>query len=211
MPEPLRRELAADFDDVLHRLPDALKSEGFGVLTTIDVKDTLKKKLDVDFRRYTILGACNPPRAHRALQVELEISRMFGAAAGLRPWSGQAHSKTSLFEWQSAHVASTSAYSSVRSSSDFAAVARTPSSRICVNDFADPAGACGRAFGPRAGAWTSAAAPACQTRSDGAIKPSQSLSVAQKCRCIRFLKVSDTAVATSAPTGSRERLWPWFL
>ena len=76
MTEPLRRELAADFDAVLHRLPDALKSEGFGVLTTIDVKDTLKKKLDVDFRRYTILGACNPPLAHRALQAELEIGVM---------------------------------------------------------------------------------------------------------------------------------------
>jgi uncharacterized protein (DUF302 family) len=71
-----RRELKSSFDEVVARLPQALKSEGFGVLTEIDIKDTLKKKLDVDFRRYKIFGACNPPLAHQALQAELEIGLM---------------------------------------------------------------------------------------------------------------------------------------
>ncbi len=61
------------FEQALERVPEILKTEGFGVLTTIDVKDTLKKKIDVDFDRYMILGACNPPFAHKALQAEESI------------------------------------------------------------------------------------------------------------------------------------------
>lgn len=62
-----------DFDEVLQRVSAALKSQGFGVLTEIDVQATLKQKLDVDFRRYRILGACNPSLAHQALSQELTI------------------------------------------------------------------------------------------------------------------------------------------
>jgi len=64
------------FDEAIQRVTDELKKEGFGVLTEIDVKTTLKKKLDADFRDYRILGACNPPLAHQALQSESHIGLM---------------------------------------------------------------------------------------------------------------------------------------
>jgi uncharacterized protein (DUF302 family) len=67
---------ALSFDDAIARVTDELKKEGFGVLTEIDVQATLKKKLDVDFRRYRILGACNPPFAHQALLNEEHIGLM---------------------------------------------------------------------------------------------------------------------------------------
>ena len=69
----LRVEIPATYEQALERTTEALKAQGFGVLTTIDVRQTLKQKLDRDFRKYTILGACNPPLADRALQAELEI------------------------------------------------------------------------------------------------------------------------------------------
>lgn len=72
----IRKTLAIDYEQALAKVPEALKSEGFGVLTEIDVKSTLKEKLGVDFRRYKILGACNPPLAHQALSHELEIGLM---------------------------------------------------------------------------------------------------------------------------------------
>ena len=61
------------YETAVEKVTEALKAEGFGILTEIDVKATLKQKLDVDFRRYIILGACNPPLAHRALSTQTEI------------------------------------------------------------------------------------------------------------------------------------------
>lgn len=64
------------FDEAVEKVTENLKKEGFGVLTQIDVKETLKKKLDVDFKNYKILGACNPPYAYKALQAEDKIGVM---------------------------------------------------------------------------------------------------------------------------------------
>ena len=72
----IQKTLDIDFDDALAKVPEALKAEGFGVLTEIDVQATLKKKLDVDFRRYRILGACNPPFAHQALEHSLDVGML---------------------------------------------------------------------------------------------------------------------------------------
>lgn len=65
-----------DFDSAIEHVSEELKKEGFGVLTQIDVQETLKKKLDVDFKKYRILGACNPNFAYQALQLEDKIGSM---------------------------------------------------------------------------------------------------------------------------------------
>jgi uncharacterized protein (DUF302 family) len=70
------KTLDLDFDNAIARVTEELKKEGFGVLTEIDVQATLKKKLDVDFQKYRILGACNPPYAYKALQNENKIGTM---------------------------------------------------------------------------------------------------------------------------------------
>jgi uncharacterized protein (DUF302 family) len=61
------------YEDAISRVTDALKEEGFGVLTEIEVQETLKKKLDKEFRKYVILGACNPPYAYRSLEADLDV------------------------------------------------------------------------------------------------------------------------------------------
>jgi len=70
------KTLNLSFEEAISKVTEQLKKEGFGVLTEIDVKETLKKKLDVDFRNYRILGACNPPFAYKALQAEDKIGTM---------------------------------------------------------------------------------------------------------------------------------------
>ena len=69
----MRTRLNLPYEQAVQKTTDALKAEGFGVLSQIDMQATLKAKLDVDFRRYVILGACNPPLAHRALSANLDV------------------------------------------------------------------------------------------------------------------------------------------
>jgi uncharacterized protein (DUF302 family) len=70
------KTVGSDFDSAIVNVTNELKKEGFGVLTEIDVKETLKKKIDVDFKKYRILGACNPGLAHQALNAEDKIGIM---------------------------------------------------------------------------------------------------------------------------------------
>ena len=71
-----KKQLETSFDEAIERVTEELKKEGFGILTDIDVQKTLKKKLDVSFRKYRILGACNPHFAYQALQKESRIGTM---------------------------------------------------------------------------------------------------------------------------------------
>jgi uncharacterized protein (DUF302 family) len=70
------KTLSLDFDEAVRRTTAALKEQGFGIITEIDVADTFKKKLDLEFRKYRILGACNPKLAHEALTLEDKIGTM---------------------------------------------------------------------------------------------------------------------------------------
>lgn len=72
----LKRRVELGFDEAIEKVTGTLKEQGFGVLTEIAVHDVLKKKIDVDFRRYQILGACNPKLAHRALSAQLEVGTL---------------------------------------------------------------------------------------------------------------------------------------
>lgn len=70
------KTLSCGFDEAVERTTEALKKAGFGIITEIDIKETLKKKLDLDFRPYRILGACNPRMAHEALEIEDKVGTM---------------------------------------------------------------------------------------------------------------------------------------
>ncbi|TXE17198.1 DUF302 domain-containing protein, partial [Psychroflexus gondwanensis] len=70
------KTIQGNFQEVIDKVKKGLKVEGFGILTEIDIKETMKKKLDVDFKQYKILGACNPPFAYKALQAEDKIGTM---------------------------------------------------------------------------------------------------------------------------------------
>ncbi len=72
----INKTISTDFETAVQKVTEQLKSEGFGILTEIDVKETFKKKIDVDFRKYKILGACNPPNAYKVLLNEPYIGLM---------------------------------------------------------------------------------------------------------------------------------------
>ena len=84
-----RIELDTPYDDAMHRVKDALKDQGFGVLTEIDVRQTLKDKLDLDVEPQIILGACNPQLAHRALEIDPRIATLLPCNVVVRTDNGR--------------------------------------------------------------------------------------------------------------------------
>ncbi len=84
----MSREVDISYEEADQRVREALQEEGFGVLTEIDVKATMKKKLDVDFQRYEILGACNPPLAHKALTHAADIGLLLPCNLVVRDLGG---------------------------------------------------------------------------------------------------------------------------
>jgi uncharacterized protein (DUF302 family) len=87
----ISKTTALSYDQAIEKVTDALKQEGFGILTTIDVRETLKKKLDVEFDRYIILGACNPPFAHRTLLAEREMGLLLPCNVIVYEYQGRTH------------------------------------------------------------------------------------------------------------------------
>jgi uncharacterized protein (DUF302 family) len=93
----LRKVVSAPFEQVLERVTSALANEGFGVLTRIDVRETLRQKLGVEFERYQILGACNPPLAHRALTTDREVGLLLPCNVIVYE-TGQGETTVSMFD-----------------------------------------------------------------------------------------------------------------
>jgi uncharacterized protein (DUF302 family) len=87
----ISRIVDLSYEKAVDKVTEELKKEGFGVLTTIDVRETLKKKLDVDFGKYVILGACNPPFAHKTLQAEIEIGLLLPCNVIVYEKDGRTH------------------------------------------------------------------------------------------------------------------------
>lgn len=87
----LSKETGYSFDEAIERATEELKKDGFGILTTIDIKQTLKNKLDVDMDKYTILGACNPNFAHQALQIENELGLLLPCNVIVYEKDGKVH------------------------------------------------------------------------------------------------------------------------
>lgn len=87
----ISKKVGLSYESAIDKVTEELKKEGFGILTTIDVRDTLKKKLDVDFPKYIILGACNPPFAHKTLQAEEEIGLLLPCNVIVYEKNGETH------------------------------------------------------------------------------------------------------------------------